>query len=130
MHQEHSRGPAILLPADERIRDDLGPDADADADAEAGHGRQKALGTILHRVLPIVALAAVAVVGWREIRHLDIAEIHHSFQAIGLGATLVLLLAGLAAASLNTLYDALLRRWLALEIGPWTWCARPGWPVP
>ena len=117
MSQENIQGSGFAVRADERIDDlSLISDADADADDDAERNWPKAVGAILHWVLPIVALAAVGVVGWRDIRHLDLAEVHRSFQAISLGVTVALLLAGLATASLNTLYDLLLRRWLALEI--------------
>ena len=117
MSQENIQGSGAAVRADERIDDlSLISDADADADDDAERNWPKAVGAILHWLLPIVALAAVGVVGWRDIRHLDLAEVHRSFQAISLGVTVALLLAGLATASLNTLYDLLLRRWLALEI--------------
>ena len=114
MHQENAHGSALAVTADDEFPD-FGPDSDGGGEAERSW--LKTFGTLMHWALPILALTLVGIVGWREIRHLDIAEIHRSFQAISLGVTVALLLAGLATASLNSLYDLLLRRWLTLEIG-------------
>jgi phosphatidylglycerol lysyltransferase len=70
----------------------------------------------LHWALPTIALALVAVAVWHELGQLDLHAVRHAFQRLSLGVTLLLLAGGLAAFSLNTLYDGLISRWLGLPV--------------
>ncbi|MFD2110770.1 bifunctional lysylphosphatidylglycerol flippase/synthetase MprF [Thiorhodococcus fuscus] len=113
MQQDSLHGSDRTVRADEPLNDDASPEPETPQEAETGW--PKDIGLVLRWLLPVLALTAVGVLGWHELRQLDIAGIHRSFQSISLAVTTALLLAGLATASLNTLYDLLLRRWLMLS---------------
>jgi len=71
---------------------------------------------LLYGLLPLSALLLVTLAASHELRRLDLAAVHEAFQAIPPLETLGVVAAGLAATGVMALYDALLRRWLALPL--------------